>query len=48
MKEQNLQSVCPHNHGGVLPIAIGTIWMKVETKDGEGATFIISLLNHTT
>ena len=39
MKEQNLQSYYLHRHGGV-PIAIG---MKVETKDGEGSTFIIQL-----
>jgi hypothetical protein len=39
MKEQNLQSHYRHRHGGV-PIAIG---MKVETKEGEGTTFIIYL-----
>ncbi len=39
MQEQNLQLVCPHNHGGV-PIAIG---MKVKTKEGEGSEFIILL-----
>ncbi len=39
MKEQNLQSVYLHKHGGV-PIAIG---MKVETKEGEGSAFIIHL-----
>jgi uncharacterized protein (DUF1330 family) len=41
MKEQNLRSVYPHNHGGV-PIAIG---MKVETKEGEGSEFIIIPFN---
>jgi hypothetical protein len=39
MKEQNLQLFCLHRHGEV-PIAIG---MKVETKEGEGAEFIIYL-----
>ena len=39
MKEQNLQSYYLFSHGGV-PIAIG---MKVETKEGEGTEFIISL-----
>ncbi len=41
MKEQNLQSLCQHRHGGV-PIAIG-IGMKVETKEGEGSTFVVIL-----
>ena len=39
MKEQNLQSFYMPRHGGV-PTAIG---MKVETKEGEGSTFIIQL-----
>ncbi|HEY6438302.1 MAG TPA: hypothetical protein VIY47_17070 [Ignavibacteriaceae bacterium] len=29
--------------GGVLPIAIGTIGMKVDTKEGVGSEFIIRL-----
>ena len=39
MKELNLQLYCLHKYGGV-PMAIG---MKVETKDGEYAEFIIIL-----
>ena len=39
MKEQNLQSHCQPDYGGV-PIAIG---MKVETVEGEGAEFKIIL-----
>jgi len=37
MKEQNLQSLYQHRHGGV-PIAIR---MKVETKEGEGADLLL-------
>ena len=29
--------------GGVLPIDIGTIGMKVKTEEGEGTEFIIQL-----
>lgn len=48
MREQNLQFLCLHSHGGVL-IVIG---MEVETKDarpddpvgrGEGSAFLIVL-----
>ena len=39
MKELNLQLHYRRRHGGV-PIAIG---MKVETKEGEGTSFIIYL-----
>jgi len=39
MKAQNLQLYCQHRHGGV-PIVIE---MKVETKEGEGADFLIIL-----
>ena len=44
MKEQSLQSHCQRRHRGVpiVPIIIGR--MKVETKEGEGAEFIIHLL----
>ena len=44
MKEQNLQSYYLFRHGGV-PIAhdIYRDGMKVETKEGEGLIFIISL-----
>ena len=31
------------SHGGVLPIDIGTIGMKVKTEEGEGTEFIIQL-----
>ena len=44
MKELNLQLYYLLKHGGV-PIAIG---MKVETKEGEGSTFIIQLPNQHT
>ena len=43
MKEQNLQSVYLHKHGGVLPINIGTIWMNVQTTEGAGSEFTITL-----
>jgi len=43
MKELNLQFYYPYKHGGV-PIAIG---IKVETKEGEGTTFIISIPANT-
>ena len=39
MKELSLQLHYPDKHGGD-PIAIG---MKMETKEGEGSVFIISL-----
>lgn len=39
VKELSLQLYCRYSYDGV-PIAIG---MKVETKEGEGTTFIIQL-----
>ena len=39
MKAQNLQLYYRNSQGGV-PIAIG---MKMETREGEGAIFIINL-----
>ena len=41
MNELSLQLHYPLRHGGV-PIAI---WIKEETKEGEGSKFIIELPN---
>ncbi len=50
MKEQNLQSVYLHKHGGVLPINIATtclpadkVGMNVQTTEGAGSEFTITL-----
>jgi hypothetical protein len=44
MKEQNLQLFCLHKHDGALPIAMGTIGMKVETKEGEDSSLLLYCL----
>ena len=46
--ELSLSYVIVKAHGGVLPIAIGTIGIKVETKESEGAEFVVNLPHSST